>query len=744
MKIQNYYPNCYQYNEDGDYKTYLGRKCEKLLFKGQHPASVKWLREGLKKKGFPSTLESDVLYNRRILIDLYDYFKPKEKINPTYAIIDIETDFPVSDDIISFAINNPDGDIYYESKFDVENPIELVLDLYEKIQEFDVLLAWMGEDRFDLKTIEKNFQRISKFINKILEGESYKGEEEIALYHLLIERGYLSSDDGYHASLGSKEFNPVLTESTVVLDLITISKKMHGREIRGNWSLDNAGKRLCGIAKSLDEDDMKLDVRELSEEKLRVYNVVDTIIPEVIDEFLGGLEGHLILAWSLQSMLEDMVIVAVVNDIALLRAYHRAGIVLPSREFTKDKSKKSTYEAAKPDAREGVYEGIITTDIIHAYPSAVIAKNTSPETKDPNGKHLTPKGTRFNDNKSVFIETLKELMKERAVIKKKLKSLSKEDNEYKKLKSIDFSIKTLIAAFSHGIFGWADSRMKDLETADAITAIVRGIIDKVKITCDLIGVKWCYVHTDSCYINAPKEDAERIVKHLNKAIAEHCKDYNIIPELEFKEYYSIGYIHSPARNVLVPEGISIDDDENWEESGMDYARSEVSEPIAEMEIEMIKMKLKHQDNKMVDRLKEMVKEIPNRPSSELALIKPLNKRVSEYGKKLLDGTIGNIPYHVKAMQLAHESYGLELVVKQKYGILPIITTQTIGKKKPKRKVVPIAFSIEDGLPKEYKIDMENYLRSNLFGKINMLFNLKVKELEDLVLDEETKKKLEII
>jgi hypothetical protein len=49
--------------------------------------------------------------------------------------------------------------------------------------------------------------------------------------------------------------------------------------------------------RSLDEDDMKLDVKDLSEEKLFIYNVIDTVIPEVIDNFLGGLEGHLILAW---------------------------------------------------------------------------------------------------------------------------------------------------------------------------------------------------------------------------------------------------------------------------------------------------------------------------------------------------------------------------------------------------------------------------------------------------------------
>ncbi|MBU2177623.1 MAG: hypothetical protein KJ556_21230, partial [Gammaproteobacteria bacterium] len=627
-------------------------------------------------RGYPQALEADILFVRRFLIDTYDYFKPKEKINPTYAIVDVETNHPESDDIISFAINNPDGDIYYESKYDTPDYEDLITSLYNHLQEFDVILAWMGEDSFDLKIMDAAFKKIG--------------------------------------------LQP-LTESVVVLDLIAISRKMHGREIRGNWSLDNAGKRLCGIAKSLDDDDMKMDVRDLPEEKLKIYNCVDTLIPEVIDNHLGGLEGHVILAWSLHAMLEDTIIVAAVNDIALLRAYHRAGIVLPSREFTKGKSTGKSYEAAKPDARQGVYENIVTLDLIHAYPSAVIAKNISPETKDENGKHLTPKGTRFNDGDSVFIQTLKELMVERATVKKRLKKLEKDHPDYKKLKSIDFALKTQIAAFSHGIFGWANSRMNDVETADAITAIVREIISKVKTTCDIIGKKWIYCHTDSAYVICNKEEAEATVEYINRVIRDFCEGYNVIPELEFKGYYPIGYIHSPARNVLVPEGVSIDDDEGWEESGMDFGRSETAEPVAQIEIEMIRMKLRYQDEKMMERLKQMLKELPDKTSIELALIKPLNKRISEYGKPKKDGTMGGIPFHIKAMQRAHEEYGLELKLKEKYGILPVVTDEFTGVRVKRRKRVDMAFKVDDGLPVDYKIDYETYLKTNLFGKINDLF-----------------------
>jgi DNA polymerase elongation subunit (family B) len=325
-----------------------------------------------------------------------------------------------------------------------------------------------------------------------------------------------------------------------------------------------------------------------------------------------------------------------------------------------------------------------------------------------------------------------------------LKQLDKEHPDYKRYKTIDFALKTQIAAFSHGIFGWSNSRMREYSVADAITAVVRDILNKIKTTCDLSSLKWVYVHTDSCYVNAKKEDAEKILNYLNECIKKHCKGYKITPELEMKGYYKIGYIHSPARNVLVPEGVEIDDDENWEESGMNFARSETPLPLANIEIALIKMKLKRKGiDEMLVELEEMVMKLPEYPMVELALIKPFNKRISEYGKPKQDGSIGNIPFHITALKRAQEEYGLKIPLKEKFGILPIITDEFTGVRVKKRKKVMMAFDLEKGLPESYKIDFETYLDGNLFGKVNSLFGLKVKDLKHMVLSERVKERLGI-
>ena len=708
LKIMGFYPYGAEYNENGVEEDYLGRKCEKLEFRGQHPSKVAKYRDIRTRQRYPQPLESDILFHRRYMIDMYDYFKPNESIEPKIAVLDIENNYPISDEIISFAINGYDDYIYYESKYDGSSEDELIDSIIEQVKKYDIITGWNID--FDAKEINK--------------------KSKIKL-HEVVSIVDLHTDDAK-----------------------SIAKKMYGKEIRGRWSLDNVGSRLCGIAKPLDEDDMKMNIRDLPSHKLLIYNVMDTIIPEIIDEYLGGLDTHLILSWSLHSCIDDMIITAVVNDIALLRAYHKAGKYLPSRHYEiepKLKTGEYKYKAAEPDARPGVYDDIIGLDIVHAYPSAVISKNISPESKDPNGKYLTPStplypnGVRFNDNNSIFITTLKELMEDRGRIKSKLKLLGKEHQDYKKLKFMDFALKTEIAALSHGMFGWSKSRVRDYEIADAITAVVREIINAIKDACDLIGHKWVYSHTDSAFLLGKKDDAERITKYMNDIVAKHCEGYKIIPELEFDGYYPIGYIHSPARRVLVPEGIEIDDDENWIVKGMNFMRSECPEPLADIEIELIKMKLKRMPiEELLKVLEKRIIELKGYNTVKLALIKPFSRPIDKFGKKKLDGTIGYIPYHISALMKAQDDYGLDIPVGSKFGLLPIITDEIVGIRVKKRKIVKMAFPLDTGLPSDYEIDWLEYLTSNLFGKINSLFDMTPKELEKEVLTDDVKNHLGIV
>jgi len=759
FKIEGFYPYCYVNSDEGKYKTYLGRTVEKMIFKKLHPSRIKVYRENRRKRGFPMPHEADILFVRRFLIDVYDYFKPKKSIEPTVAILDVETNHPINEDIIAYTINDQKDNLIHANKYDTKHPVELALEIFEHLKNYDIVTGWYVE--FDVGCLHEDdkkkvgmLDRVDAYLNYARTGKEFSKEEYLEnmnkgtiqyfgedesefVLNWLLNNDYLKEINGI-IRLGSKIFDPVISHHTAVIDLLKVSKKMHAQEIKGKWTLDNVGIQMAGIGKT---HMGATGIRELDEETLLEYNVLDTIIPEIIDNILGGIEAHVLLSWSLQCLLEDTMITAVVNDIALLRAYHRESIVLPSRDFS-EKGDEIKYKAAEPDARQGVYRGILATDLVHAYPFAVISFNISPETKDPEGQYLTPNGIRFNDEHSVFIDTLKDIMEERSRIKVKLKKLEKKTPKWRKYKSIDFALKTQAAAFSHGIFGWANSRMRDYEVADSITSVVRDIIDTIKFHCDLIGKPWVYVHTDSCYLRGKEEEKEEILEYLNNLIKNKYEEMGAkdTPTLDYKGYYPYAYIHSPARNVLVPVDGDINNPETWDVTGMNFMRSEVPDELADIEIELIKNKMKGAGvNELANKLIYRVKKLTEIPSYKLGLIKPLTKPISEYGRELKDGSYGGYPGHINALIKAYDEYGLEIGVGDKFMIIPILTDETVGKRTVRRKKVDIAFPLEEGLPNGYKIDYEYYLRSNLWGKIHQLFNMKPKELEKLIINDKIRK-----
>ena len=737
IKVQGFLPYLYLKNKNGKYKTYLGDKVEKVLFKTE-PKRIAKFRDYCKKQGEDLPYEADILFHRRFLCDTYDYFKPKQEILPKVAIIDLETNHPIGKNLISFSVNDPDGDLYHNSYYiNNQSEFDLALDLYEYLSDFDLITGW--NITFDIKILEDLLTKIKlvlEFINnhKLKEKEiiNYYKQLKLSKKNLILilkaleHFNYIDYDK--NTIKINKYLDNILSHNFTILDSLTLTKKMYGREIKGRWTLDNTGIQLVGMSK---KNLNGKHIYELNELELMEYNTIDTIIPEVIDNAFGGILGHTILAWSLQSCINDIVITAVANDIALIRAYHKDKIVLNSRDFD-DADEDETYNAANPDAIVGSYTNLVELDLEAAYANAVLSINASCETKDPNGKYKAPNGVRFNNGYSTFISTLKELMLERKKIKKILKSLDKHSDIWKRYKSIDFALKTQVAAFSHGIFGWSKSRMKDLEVADAITSVVRELIESVKHKCGKLGYKWCYVHTDSIVINTSKSNISTITNLLNSHIKDYCRkmNYNNVPNLEFKQFYKVGYIHSPARNVLIPEDGSIDDVDTWKVTGMNFMRSEVPPALVDIEVNLIKMKLRGKNNEeMIDWLRNRLKDTKNLDSRDLGIIKPLNRSIKKYGKTLQDGSHGNIPYHIKALMLAEREYGFKVPVGSKFMILPILTNETVGVRVIRRKKVLLAFSPEIGLPKQYKIDFEYYFRDNLFGKINKLFDMTPSELE---------------
>jgi hypothetical protein len=228
--------------------------------------------------------------------------------------------------------------------------------------------------------------------------------------------------------------------------------------------------------------------------------------------------------------------------------------------------------------------------------------------------------------------------------------------------------------------------------------------------------------------------------YLNDIIKDYCQGYKILPELDFKGYYPKAYIHSPARNVLIPEDVNVDNFNTWETTGMNYMRSEVPKELSEIEINIIKSRLKDIPKEIIlDSLRTDVINLAYKNPLDMGVIKPLTKPIERYGKVLKDGSHGNLPFHIKALIKSK----METIVGDKFCVIPIKTNEMEGKKVIRRKRIYIAFDMDKGFPEDYEIDFEYYLRSNLWGKINSIFDLTPKELESIILTDDIKKVLNI-
>ena len=729
--------NCYIHNKDGNYKSYKREQLEKIYFKGQKPKQIAYFRQKMERIDLSKQpKEADVPYVRNFLRCTSDFFKPKELIMPRVGIFDVETDYPDDEDkVISFAINATDGSELYFSSIQLAGSFdELMLDMLEKMKEYDVITFWSGRDN-----------------NKFRKTKTFDMEKAYIGFKRLKKNKQLDIDP-----------NPLHYVADV--DSLELAKKMYSKVPKGGWSLDNIGIRLCGIGKA--KEDSNLPPSQLKHDDLVVYNCVDTIIPAEIDNKLGGIACHLQLMHMLGCKLSDTEITEVINDISILKVYHKAGIVLDSKrpywererikKLMKDLGIDYRYKAAEPTARGGVYNKLAKIDLSAAYPSSVLAIKASVETLDPNGKYLTPgelkvadleKGcmdtpeTRFSDGFSPFIDELQRLMEERYKVKRQLPELNKTSNEYKTLKYIDFALKTQVAAYSHGIFGFLGSRMDMPVVAAAICSTARTFLDIGKYFTDRWGYKWCYTHTDSCFfVGASKRKAKEICNKLNEKLKIFAEQNGLAfcPEFDFEGYFPLAYIHSPARNVLV------DEDGEWHVTGCNFMRAEVPEPLAKIEEDLIKMKLaRKSDLQMIKKLRKMIIELGDMPSSKLGLEKPLNGTIESYGRELKDGSIGGYPSHIKALIKAKEEYGLELDGLGRFKIIPIFTGEVEGVRVLRWRRDVIAFPIDGELPKQYKIDYEEYLRSNLYGKIHDLFGVTANELEDIVMTTKVKEALGI-
>ncbi len=185
----------------------------------------------------------------------------------------------------------------------------------------------------------------------------------------------------------------------------------------------------------------------------------------------------------------------------------------------------------------GVYENIAVMDFRGLYPSIIVAYNIDPDTlTEKKGKNTveSPTGAIFKTKpKGLVPSVLDYLIDFRVKLKRKLKALDPDSDEYVRIAARSQAVKILSNSF-YGYLGYARSRWYSRKCAESVTAFGRKHIQETIDAAEKKGFRVLYADTDSVFlIYEDKKEVLDFVAEVNKSLPEKM-------ELEFEGFYPRG------------------------------------------------------------------------------------------------------------------------------------------------------------------------------------------------------------
>jgi len=191
----------------------------------------------------------------------------------------------------------------------------------------------------------------------------------------------------------------------------------------------------------------------------------------------------------------------------------------------------------------GIYENIAVLDFRGLYPSIIVSYNIDPGTLVPPQEENQPAEgeTNISPTSAVFLKkptglipyVLNYLIDFRVKLKRQLKTLDKDSDEYKILHARSTAIKVVSNSF-YGYLVYARSRWYSRECGESVTAYGRKHIMETIDKAEKMGFRVLYGDTDSLmFLYKSKEDVLAFMKEVNASLPEKM-------ELELEGFYPRG------------------------------------------------------------------------------------------------------------------------------------------------------------------------------------------------------------
>jgi len=282
------------------------------------------------------------------------------------------------------------------------------------------------------------------------------------------------------------------------------------------------------------------DIAELAE-----YSLVDSQVAKELGEKYLQVEEELSSLAKLP--LFDTALATsgqLVENLLMFHAAQRKELVPPKPEggMIQERLANPIQGAFVKLPEPGVYDNIAVLDFKGLYPTIIVSYNIDPGTivrvqdERPADElvHISPSGALFRKEPVGLIPyVLDYLIDFRTELKRKMKALDKDSEEYKILLARSTAIKVVSNSF-YGYLGYSRSRWYNRECAESVTAYGRKHIADTISMAEKAGFNVLYADTDSVFlIYKNKEDVIRFMNEINDSLPEKM-------ELELEGFYPRG------------------------------------------------------------------------------------------------------------------------------------------------------------------------------------------------------------
>lgn len=449
------------------------------------------------------------------------------------------------------------------------------------------------------------------------------------------------------------------------------------------------------------------------------YNAKDVELCVGIDKKIKIIDFYLQLAGFVGCPLDKTLDSSSVVDIYVLRKAH-GKFILPSKGFaTEEKFEGATVLAPS----KGVKENVVVLDLKSLYPMAMITINASPDTKDPNGQNHSPNGIHFrHDPPGLVREIILELLEKRDALKKRMKSLNKDSDEYQILDMQQNVLKIIMNTY-YGVSGYPRFRMFDNDIASAITATGRAIIDYTQKYVKSKGFNVVYGDTDSCMIEITgvtdpeevKKIATQLQDELNALYPKFAKEvlnsdtsfFSTKFEKYYRRFFQGGKKKRYAGHIIWKEGQVRDD---IDVTGFEAKRSDSPKLARETQKKILEMVLRGSEKSDIKKyMSDLIKKYRKGGYSydEIGIPGGIQKNLEDYA---VDDA------HVRGCKYANEYLGATFLKGSKPKRLYI---KAVMGKYPKTDV--ICFEYGEQVPKEFVVDYDTMFEKTIESPLKRIF-----------------------